>query len=880
VHAAGLVSAETARYLPGSGIFGPTTGLDPVLFDGRHELRPAVRHDIMDRLDRALRVDGGLTGSEWEDDLKVYLAGGSASEWAGGRPNDAATDLDILIGVDYDAFRGSQSASERPMDDREIDAALNATLRRRFNDPDWYPDCGGHFDLTGYVNPDAWDIRRIKPYAAWNLSDSRWAVRPPHLPAHSAADFDPAILSQARAVATEARAILRQSEPARTRQARGLWERLHAERRRAFSYEGDGWQDAGNLIEKWLAYAPGDILKRIRELALAPRTAVLAADSKAELVSIRALMPHREYDHGPGYSTGWDGTQYAPKRGPAEWRELVHSIREHGVQQPVRVHYDAEKGTAHLGEGNSRLNAAAEAGHTHIPAVVHPTRYGKEAPRFAVPGGPRELPRHGPDTLRPSEVLPPEYLHDSRTAGRERQYYSGLAHVRDLVPGHATEPGRVSDWARKGSWPPVKVTWGGGENFMIQNGHHRYRAARQLGHDHVEVHVKSAFGPPPKLKDTREITPEEYGRGLTTMNDLHGSMTAGYNGGGPPAVRVASGSDGDRMVTCSKGHEHWGAHGAAGLLMRHKAADGQVRYLLQKRGPDVDHPDTWSIPSGARGKDETPEQGALREFREEMGALPRGTSHRSTVTSTDCGDWKFHTVSYDSPELFTPRGRGETDHEIAGAGWFAPREVKHLDLHPAFAKSWDNVRKSASVRRDHSSAGGVSLDVQEQESTKLEPREGVAGYDVAPRSGMIYLPVPEGLIERVPGGVDDEQHITVVYLGKDLSDQAFGDALEAAARAAAASRPLHGVLHGTGTFPPSEGKTPAFVPAYVPGIGQLRRDTEHLNASEHRDYRPHVTLAYLEDGDPVPPPHPARHVSFTHLHVKRGGQVVRFPLGG
>ena len=763
------MSAEAARYLPGSGIFGPTTGLDPVLFDGRHELRPAVRHDIMDRLDRALRVDGGLTGSEWQDELKVYLAGGSASEWAGGRPNDAATDLDILIGVDYDAFRGSQSASARPMDDREIDAALNATLRKRFNDPDWHPDCGGHFDLTGYVNPDAYDIRKIKPYAAWNLSDSRWAVRPPHLPAHSAADFDPAILSQARAVATEARAILRQSEPSRTRQARGLWERLHADRRRAFSDEGEGWEDAGNLIEKWLAYAPGDILRRIRELALAPHTAALA-DGKAELVSVRALMPHREYDHGPGYSTGWDGTQYAPKRGPAEWRELVHSIREHGVQEPVRVHYDAEKGTAHLGEGNSRLNAAAEAGHTHIPAVVHPTRYGKEDPGFAVPGGPRELPRHGPDILRPSEVLPASYLHDGRTAG--------------------------------------------------------------------------------------------------------------YNESRPPAGRVASGSDGDRMITCSKGHEHWGAHGAAGLLMRHKGSDGQIRYLLQKRGPDVDHPNTWSIPSGAKGKAETPEQGALREFREEMGALPRGTSHRSTVVSTDCGDWQFHTVSYDSPELFTPRGRGETDHEIAGACWFAPREVKHLDLHPAFAKSWDNVRKSASARRGHSSAGGVSLDVREQESVKLEPREGVAGYDLAPRSGMIYLPVPEGLIERVPGGVDDEQHITVVYLGKDLSDQAFGDALEAAARAAAASRPLHGVLHGTGTFPPSEGKTPAFVPAYVPGIGQLRRDTEHLNASEHRDYRPHVTLAYLEDGDKVPPPHPARQVSFTHLHVKRGGQVVRFPLGG
>lgn len=156
----------------------------------------------------------------------------------------------------------------------------------------------------------------------------------------------------------------------------------------------------------------------------------------------------------------------------------------------------------------------------------------------------------------------------------------------------------------------------------------------------------------------------------------------------------AAGSEGDRFVTCSKGHEHWGAHGAAGLLVRHKGDDGKVSYLLQKRSDSVDHPGQWSIPSGAKGKDETPEQGALREYREEMGPLPQGTKIHHVVKSTDCGDWAFHTVVADAPEQFMPRGKGETEHEVAGAAWHTPHEIKGLDLHPAFAKSWDQVRRS------------------------------------------------------------------------------------------------------------------------------------------------------------------------------------------
>jgi 2'-5' RNA ligase len=165
---------------------------------------------------------------------------------------------------------------------------------------------------------------------------------------------------------------------------------------------------------------------------------------------------------------------------------------------------------------------------------------------------------------------------------------------------------------------------------------------------------------------------------------------------------------------------------------------------------------------------------------------------------------------------------------------------------------------------------------------KTEPlmaKEAVTGYTgLTGRTAMIYLELPEGLVKHVPGGVDDH-HITLVYLGKNVSDAAFGEACRRAQAAAAQASPLIGFLAGIETFEPSDGKVPAFVPAYLPGIGRLRAALEDLNASQYRQYRPHVTLAYLAPEDELPEPHPKVDVRFSRLHVKRGDDVVSFPLG-
>lgn len=150
------------------------------------------------------------------------------------------------------------------------------------------------------------------------------------------------------------------------------------------------------------------------------------------------------------------------------------------------------------------------------------------------------------------------------------------------------------------------------------------------------------------------------------------------------------------------------------------------------------------------------------------------------------------------------------------------------------------------------------------------------------RPGMISLDLPPGTIAPVPGGVTDH-HITVVYLGPDLDDAAFAQACARALQAASdAPGPLTGTVGGLGTFPPSgssDGQQPVYAPVDLPGAAALRAGLEDLSASEHTQWVPHVTIAYAGPGGDLPSPVPDTPVTFTHLAVHRGDDVMRFPLG-
>jgi len=130
-----------------------------------------------------------------------------------------------------------------------------------------------------------------------------------------------------------------------------------------------------------------------------------------EQVRVSALMPHREWEHGPGFSRhAITGEEYPPKRNPAEWHALVSDIRARGIQEPVKLNYNPKTGHAMIGEGNSRLAAAAEAGLESVPVTGWRNRYVDTEPQYKVPGQHRLGEGHFPQDFKVSGVLPPEYM--------------------------------------------------------------------------------------------------------------------------------------------------------------------------------------------------------------------------------------------------------------------------------------------------------------------------------------------------------------------------------------------------------------------------------------------------------------------------------------
>jgi 8-oxo-dGTP diphosphatase len=148
---------------------------------------------------------------------------------------------------------------------------------------------------------------------------------------------------------------------------------------------------------------------------------------------------------------------------------------------------------------------------------------------------------------------------------------------------------------------------------------------------------------------------------------------------------------GDGWVHCAHGHEHWGVFGAAGLLVRHRAAEdppGVERILLQHRAGWSHHGGTWGIPGGARDRGESAHDTALREAAEES-TLDTGAVATLDEFVDDHGGWTYTTVvvrALDAPPVGV---RGAESTELR---WVRTDRLGELDLHPGFATTWPVVR--------------------------------------------------------------------------------------------------------------------------------------------------------------------------------------------
>lgn len=118
---------------------------------------------------------------------------------------------------------------------------------------------------------------------------------------------------------------------------------------------------------------------------------------------------------------------------------------------------------------------------------------------------------------------------------------------------------------------------------------------------------------------------------------------------------------------------------AAGVLFM--ADDGDI--LLLRRGGKVgvdNFVGHWALPGGGVDEGETPEIGADREVREEMGIEPPARKRLLDQTATPNG-MVFHTFAAPAADKFVPK----LNPEHTGYAW-APLEMLPRPLHPAVEK--------------------------------------------------------------------------------------------------------------------------------------------------------------------------------------------------
>ena len=156
---------------------------------------------------------------------------------------------------------------------------------------------------------------------------------------------------------------------------------------------------------------------------------------------------------------------------------------------------------------------------------------------------------------------------------------------------------------------------------------------------------------------------------------------------------------------------------SAGILLFRRGASGPEVLLVHPGGPFWARKDlgAWSIPKGEYADGETPEAAALREFEEELGAVPPGgrllplgevtqkAGKRVTAFALE-GDLDPAEVTSNSFEVeWPPRsGRIQSFPEIDRAGWFTLEEARAKILAgqaPLLDRLADQLQSEAEANR-------------------------------------------------------------------------------------------------------------------------------------------------------------------------------------
>ena len=147
---------------------------------------------------------------------------------------------------------------------------------------------------------------------------------------------------------------------------------------------------------------------------------------------------------------------------------------------------------------------------------------------------------------------------------------------------------------------------------------------------------------------------------------------------------------GDGFVTLADGSRRWGLFGAAGVLVRHVTDEDEPQYFLARRSMHTHLGGTWAIPGGALDEGETPLEGALREFDEEIGVpLHEHQFEIAEVHEDDHGGWSYWTLVVDVALPFDPPST--LTWETSEVRWVRASELTTLELFGAFRATLEHL---------------------------------------------------------------------------------------------------------------------------------------------------------------------------------------------
>jgi hypothetical protein len=260
-----VVPSETSYFS------NPGVGLDPRLFRD-NKLVPAVRSAIMRILNEHLRKHYYNP----EAYLHVWLAGSAVSyQWSAAR---SPADLDCLIGVNYLSFRQA-NPQFKALSDQQIADMFNEDFRKEL-----HPITENFleaYELTFYVNVKS-DIKSIKPYAAYSLTNDDWTVSPElrKAPVNKVWDqtvardtsftmqildrYTEALNTIGAASTDSARRNAEATLKLAVDQGAALFDMIHQARKTAFSPSGQGYSDVANY--RWQSGKSAGTVQALKQL--------------------------------------------------------------------------------------------------------------------------------------------------------------------------------------------------------------------------------------------------------------------------------------------------------------------------------------------------------------------------------------------------------------------------------------------------------------------------------------------------------------------------------------------------------------------------------------------------------------------------------------